>query len=207
METPVMFAILTSAPSTIKAEEQVISFNRKSTKNSPVDDADKFRCVVAPKFDWGIAAQPETAQGIFATALEEVIAEAAGNILKDFWMDGKPQQIPADRLTFAAVMERMAKEQTSQRLNGDSIKAWYDASQTAKDAASRYGDTDDGKKKAAALREKFISLASNNPAIMPQLATKMLSYVAEADASNTVCAYVVKKLARLAEVNVNADDL
>jgi hypothetical protein len=202
-----MLKIVNAIPSSIPAGMVLVSFNRKSTKNSPVDDADKFRCAVVPAFDWSCQFQPTEAQYTFKAALEETIMETAGEILKSHWIDGKPETIPAEKLTLAAIIGDMQRQQTSQRLNGDTIKAWYDGSQTAKDAASRYGKDENGKKKQAALREKFLSLASNNPAIMPDLATKMLSYVAEQDASNTVCAAVVKRLARLTQVNVSSDDL
>jgi hypothetical protein len=119
-------------------------------------------------------------------------------------------------LSFNAVVAAMQQAQVSQRLNGDQIAAWYDASKTGADNALRYGSKDaagnvvcddKAKAKSAALRSKYLSLASNNPAIMPELAVKMLAYINPEDASNLVCKALVRKLDSLSKVSVNAEDL
>lgn len=209
--TTTSYAILAAEPSTIPAGMQVIYFQRKTTTKNPVADADKYRCIVVPKYrshQWETVTQPEAATEIFAAVLEEAVNAAAGGILLDFWQQHQAATvIPGEMLTFAKIIERMQAAQTSQRLNSEQIAAWYDASKTCVDAAARYGSDDAGKKKAAALREKFLSLASNNPAVMPALATKMLSYVNPDDAEHSVCKAVAKRLDRLQQVSVSADDL
>lgn len=207
-----MLKILDKLPTETAADMQVVSFSRKATDKQPVTEPMKFRCVVAPSFSYTVVADPKEAETIFADALAEVVNAAASDILKDYCVqnvkDGNyPAEIPDEMLTFSAVLTRMVESQTSERLNGEQIGAWYDASATKEEAATRYGAEASGLKKQAALRTKYLAIASNNPGIDPQLATKMLGYIAEKDTASPVCRAVAKKLERLTKVTVDADEL
>lgn len=206
------YKIFIVEPTTVPAGMQLISFRRKTTTQNPVAEANKFRCAIVPKYrshQWETVVQPESAAEVFSAVLEDAVNAAAGNILLDYWQANQQtvDSIPAALVSFPAVLAKMQLAQTSQRLTSDQIKAWYDASKTSADAAIRYGSDDVAKKKAAALREKFLSLASNNPAVMPALATKMLSYINVEDSEHSVCKAIAKRLDRLQQVSVSADDL
>lgn len=208
---PTEYAIHAVDPTPITAGMQLVFFNRKSTVKNPVPDDEKHRSVMVPKFrshQYEVSAEPKEASEVFAAAVEEAVNDAAGSILQAYVMEhGKDvKTIPASLLTFAAVLEEMQKKQTSQRLNGETIEKWYDASKTGEVNATRYGTDDAGKAKAAKLREKFLSLASNNAGITPDLATKMLTYISTDDAEHTTCKAVVKRLEKLSKTDT-ADDL
>jgi len=201
--------IYTLEPTAVKGQ-QVIYYSRKSTVKNPVAESDKFRAVVAASFptlriydvDGSDDVQP---QDVFKAALDDVLATVAGEILLDF-VKGNPTAtaIPADLLTFTAVAARLATNQTSQRLNGETIAAWYDSTTMQQAATTRYaGDA----AKAGKLREKYISLASNNAGISSDLASKMLTYLEGQDVSSVVAKAVLARLAKLMQTVASADDL
>lgn len=201
-------SILKELPKEITAGMQVVSFSRKNTDKQPVTEAERFRCVQVPAFSYTVTATPENAQQVFASVLADVVATTAGEILKDFCIANKyPTEIDAELLSFAKVLERMEQSQTSERLNAEQIAAWYEKSATKTDAEKRYGSEEKGKKQQAALQSRYCSLASNNPGIPAELATKLLSYLSEADTTNAVCQSIAKKLARLQKVTVDPDEL
>jgi hypothetical protein len=201
--------IHTTEPTAPKGK-QVISYSRKSTKQNPVADADKFRAVVADTFPtlriYNVEGSDDVQpQDVFKAALDKVIAEAAGDVLQNFVLaNPAATEIPADLLTFSAVVAQMQDDQTSGRLNGDSIAAWYDSTTMTAEATTRYnGDA----AKAGTLRSKYVSLASNNAGINPDLAAKMLTYLEKQDTSSTVAKAVTARLARLMQVKSTGDDL
>jgi hypothetical protein len=214
MDTPEQQTALEifSAEPKAEAGKQCISFRRKK-----VSEADSYRAVLVPSYTGldcvaygdGSNEQQETeVQNIFTAALHSVFLDAASTILRRYCDEKKDaKNIPADFLSFSAVVSEMAQQQTSQRLNGDAIGAWYDASETCKAATERYGNEEKGKKQQAALREKFLSLASNNPAIPVPLATKMLAYVSTEDAEHPICRAVCKRLEKLMASTPDADEL
>lgn len=210
--------ILTMEPKQITAGKILVSFSRKSTKQNPVEEKDKFRAVERQPYVLPLI-QPQgeiegktydysaEACNIFRDAVAEAFMAAASQILKDYCDANKTAtEISEDALSVAAVVAKMADMQTSQRLNGEQITAWYDASKTKTDATGRYGDSEKGKRQQVALREKYISLASNNPGIDAGLAVKMLGYINADDTSSPVAAAVIKRLERLSKVDT-ADEL
>lgn len=212
------YPILVTEPTTIEAGKALVSFRRKSTTKQPVADGDKYRAVVVPAFSLPIAIMADSsttdmnlspaADDVFIEAITEAFFAAAGEILRAFCDGSKDaKEIPADLLTFQAVVTKMQETQTSQRLNAEQIATWYDQSATSAAAATRYTDATKGPKQQAALKAKFMSLASNNPGIDVALATKMLSYVSEADTSHSTCKAVLKKLERLTKETIDADEL
>jgi len=217
METPqavvpvVSLTIHAGEPS-LAAGQQVVFFRRKK-----VAEADMYRAVCVPAYVAPSAVYEEgegesltvrDAEEVFSVALSECINDAAGQILRRYCDENKTATtVPESLLSFASVVTEMQAQQTSQRLNSDAIAAWYDASKTKADATARYAGKDTAEKLMAALREKYLSLASNNPNVQPALATKMLAYINADDTSATVCKAIAKKLAKLAEVSSQSDDL
>lgn len=216
--------ILTSEPKAVDAGMQVVSYSRKSTKNSPVADADKYRAVIVPSYRLPTASfqnavvkeegseepelELEDAPEIFNAAIAEVFLSAASSILLDYCKaNPTATEIDDSSFSYASVVARMEQQQTSQRLNSDQIAAWYDSSTTKAEAATRYGADPKGLSKQAALRTKFLAVASNNSGISPELATKMLSYISEKDTDNATCIAVSKKLEKLTQVTVDAEEL
>jgi len=211
---PVVLLTIHAGEPKLEAGQQVVFFRRKK-----VAEADSYRAVCVPAYVAPSAVYQKTVEGneveitdaeeVFSVALSECINAAASDILRRYCDDNKAATtIDASLLTFAAVVTEMQAQQTSQRLNGDAIAAWYDASKTKQDATTRYASKPDtAEKLGLALREKYLSLASNNPNIPPALAVKMLAYISPEDTSSTVCKAIAKKLAKLSEVSMQADDL
>lgn len=198
------YKVLTTEPTEVPALHDVVYFSRKSTKQNPVPESESYRAVVVPAYSLPVLA--EGTDEVFATAIREAFFAAAGEILKaQFLADKTLAEVVEESLTFSAVVEKMQEAQTSKRLNGEQIAAWYDASATSKEAAARYGVDESGIKKQTALRAHFVSLASNNPGILPQLATKMIGYVSTDDVSSTVCQSILKKLAACAKKDTSDD--
>lgn len=212
--TTQLLKILTSEPRAFTEGMQLVSFRRKDTKKQPVKDSDKYRAVEVPSYKLPRAFRiseegaEEQAAEVFQEAIAEAFFAAAGEILRSF-CDSNPTavEVSVDSFSFASVVAKMQEQQTSQRINSEQIGTWYDSSATAKDAAERYGNDDSGKKKQAALRSKYQSLASNNPGIEIPLAVKMISYVNENDTSNNLCKALLKKLERLTKETIEADEL
>lgn len=213
-----MLPIFTSEPAA-KAGEQVIHFRRKK-----VAEAESYRAVCVPSYKLPSASYQETvkeqdtgeetlqvsdAEEVFAVAIAEAFLAAASSILRKFCDEkGKDaKEISADLFSFSAVIAEMQVQQTSQRLNAETIAAWYDSSETKAEAMTRYGEDEKGKRKQGALREKYLSLASNNPAIPMDLAVKMLAYISTKDAEYATCKAVCKRLERLTKVTVDSDEL
>lgn len=214
------YSILKAAPSSILAGQQLVSFARKSTKNQPVADGDKYRAVVVAAFSLPTAtfqvadaANPEEvtltdAPEVFNVAIRETFDSAASGILLDYCKaNPKAETIPAEMLEFSAILAAMEASQTSQRLNQETIFAWYDASNTKKEAETRYTDSEKGKKQQANLRAKYGAVASNNSGIDAALAVKMIAYIHADDLTNSTCAAVVKKLERLTKESIDSDEL
>lgn len=197
--------VLDQAPATVPAGAMLVSFRRKDTRKNPVPEAEKFRCVVVPALDWSITAQPENATGIFAAAIAEQIDSAASAVLLDAWIaGGKAQTVPVGLFTLSALLAKMEQVQSAVRLDGDDIIAWYDASATKHAAVERYRDRPENVKKLGA---KLRGLASNNPAISPELATKLISFFADADLQHPICKNLLRRLERLSKPQDTADDL
>lgn len=189
--------------------QDCIMFRRKSTKENPVEESGKYRAILVPSFTLPTASLGEVqAENVFQLAIREAFFSAAGEILKDFCDHDKDAKLVSLELfTFAAIVAKMQERATPQRLNGDMIAAWYDVSETAKDAAKRYGEDDAGKKKQASLKAHYMSLASNNPGIPQNLAVKMISYVSATDTGNSVAKSILQKLETLSKKEVSSDDL
>jgi hypothetical protein len=211
-------AILHSEPKAVTPGKMLVVAARKTTKLNPVPDNQKYRAVEIAPFITPLLVNPGEAEGakydyqenalsLFRQAIAEAFLAAAVEILKEYTTaNPDAKEMSEDALSVSAIVTKMEGMQTSQRLDGDQITAWYDASKTKSDAAGRYTESEKGKKQQAALREKFISLASNNPGIDPALATKMLGYLNADDTSSPVCAAIAKKLDRISK-QATADDL
>lgn len=198
--------ILTTEPTTELAQGiSLVSFTRKSTKKNPVADADKYRAIEVPAFTMPTLA--EGTDNVFAVAIREAFDNAAGEILRDYVDSNKgATEVDVSLFTFAAVVAKMQAQATSQRLNQETIAAWYDSSETAKDAAKRYeGATME--KKTAALKSHYLSLASNNPGISPELATKMISYINANDVTNATAKVVLQRLEKLSKKVDTSEEL
>lgn len=203
METKMENKVLihsTVPTSVIPSDMQVVYFRRKQ-----VATTESYRAVIVPRLNVPASEVDSAWQVLLIEALQDVINSAAADILRSY-CDSNPSvtEIEASRFTFASVVARMAENQTSQRLNGEQIATWYDTSTTALEAATRYkGD----EKKCNLLREKYMSLASNNPSILPDLATKMLAYMSPDDGDSMVARALAKKLERLQSTSVDVSEL
>jgi len=209
------YTVLTDAPDKVPSGFQCITFNRKSTAKNPVEESDKSRSVIVPAFptiraynvDAGDDCEP---QQVWKDAIMALLTDHAKSIFLAWFVENQnATTIPTDLLSFEAVVNAMQQAATSQRLNGDMIAEWYDASKTAADALARYTaqDSKSAEEKAAKLRKVFCSLATNNPGIPQTLAVKMISYVNPADTENELCKRILQKLEVLSRDKVNADDL
>jgi hypothetical protein len=204
-----MLKILAELPKEIPATGMLVSFNRKSTEKNPVPDELKTRYVIVAATPFSITAEPTTAQEAFSAAVQEAFESAATSIFQDYCTqnlkDGKyPEEMPEEMLTFSAIVEKMQASISQERLNQEMIFAFYDGSETKKEAAERWKETP---KKMEVFRVKLGSLASNNPGISADLATKMIGYMSEKDVANPVCRAIVKKLEVLTKKKVDADEL
>lgn len=196
--------ILTSLPLDVPAGMNFVTFSRKSTKDNPVEEKDKFRAVMVP--DYTLPKLEEGTDAIFGRAISDAFYNAAGEILRAYVESNKDAtEINGALLAFSAVVAKMQEQVTSKRMNGAQIKEWYEQSQTSKDSAARYGVDDAGKKKQEALKAHYISLASNNPGIQPSLAVKMLGYISEQDTGHAVTKQVAEKLAALSKKDTSDD--
>lgn len=200
-----------------EADKVLVFFRRKK-----VAETDMFRGVMVNSYRLPTATYQKDgendgevtvtdAEEVFASAISDAFMDAAGSILRRFVEEkesakGEAKEAPESLFFFSAIITEMQAQQTSQRLNSDAIAAWYDASATATDSATRYGSDEKGKAKVTVLREKYLSLASNNPAIQPSLAVKMMAYINPEDTSVSVAKAVIKRLERLSKLDT-ADDL
>lgn len=213
----VLLAIHSTEPVTVTADQQVVEFRRKKVAATDSYRAVAVQSYTLPEFDGS-----DANDSVFNLALREVFEAAASDILRAYCDESKAATtISSDKLAFSAVVAKMAEQQTSQRLNSDQIKVWYDASKTAADALARYtavsakklSDKTPAEQVAYAvavstqLRDKYLSLASNNPGILPDLAVRMLGYISTEDTAHPVAKAVAKRLSKLQETSVNADDL
>lgn len=191
------------------AEQVVVSFSRKKVAAS-----DAFRAVLVPSYTLPSATyydaekqEVSDAEEVFSAAISDVFMDAAASIFRKYCDENpKAVTIAAELLSFSAVVEEMQAQQTSQRLTSDAIKAWYESSKTKVDATTRYAGTEKAADKEKGLQEKYLSLASNNPAILPSLAVKMLAYLSTDDTNHAICKALAKRLAKLSKADT-ADDL
>lgn len=221
-----MYQILTTEPTAIPEKQTLVFFRRKDTKNKTWKEGEKFRGVIVPSYTLPIAyhestkpaeteggeAQTEVSQAedVFQDAIKDAFLNAASLILKEYVDTTEIHTFINDELlSFSAVLERMQKEQTTQRLNQAMIQEAYDGSKTATASIDRYGKG--GEKKVAALRSHYLSLASNNSGIMPALAEKMIAYIESDDLSDStnarssIFAALVKKLEILSKRDTSDD--
>lgn len=205
--TPVLADILTAKPTEQKEGKQIVFFQRKKV---PADQLQ--RAVYVPA--WEVPEEVSKLSETFAAALQTVISKAAGNILRRYIDEsiklddaGKVKEeaksIDVSLLTFDKVVAEMAAAQQSEKLESDAIKAWYDASKTKVNRDAAYKD----EKKSAKIRDVFLSLASNNPGIIPSLAERMIGYIDESDLDSVTCQAIVKRLARIKQTAVSSDEL
>lgn len=221
-----MYQILTQEPTTLPEKSTLVFFRRKDTKNKTWKENEKFRGVIVPSYTLPIAYHESTkqvegsdeqqtevsqAEDVFQDAIKDAFLNAASLILKEYVDSSEDVTTGIDEelLSFEAVLARMQKEQTSQRLNQAMIQEAYDGSKTATASIERYGKG--GEKKVAALRSHYLSLASNNSGIQPQLAEKMIAYI-EADdlsdstnARSSIFSALIKKLEILSKRDTSDD--
>lgn len=195
--------LIKQEPNQITEGCNLIFFKRKDTKKNPVAEADKFRGIEVPQFDFGteVAGLPE----VFRTAIVESVQGAAGEMLRIALAEKPTQEVfDTENFTLPKIIEKMAELQASQRLNGEQIGNWFDASLTKDFCIENYkGDA----AKLAKVKEKYSALASNNPAIKPTEVTKLLSFIQEGDLQHPVCKGIVKRLERLQNEQIKDDEL
>lgn len=205
-ESEIKLSILHTEPSKMEEGKQLIESRRKN-----VAETLRYRAVFIPAIAFSAVFEPESIaaamQGAIAAAVEDAAKEILASYTQGTETAEKATEVPASMFTLENIVARMQEQQTSVRLNGDQIASWYDSSKTKGDAATRYGADEAGTKKQNALREKYKSLASNNPAIDSVLASKMVAYINEEDTEHAVCKAVLKRLERLMQTKVNADEL
>lgn len=185
----------------------LLVWTQKTTEKRKVEDADKYRAVMLPKFQQHEELKEvDGVRAVFQTAIYEAMEVAARKLLGNFCKANmKATEVPASVFDLSNILVAMEEQQTSARLSGDTIAAWYDTSETGKKNATRYGDDEKGKEKAAKLRSKYLSLASNNPAISPELAGRMLAYLEDADSKHTMYAAIAKILQKKSQDNLGDD--
>lgn len=202
--------IYTAEPVKLEANQTLVFFRRKKVA------ADKaFRAVVVPSYSLPVASTVEILGGnevrtnaadVFQTAIVEAFHSAAGSILKRFCEEQpEAKEVSEDLFSFSNVVIEMQASESGQRLNGDQIAEWYKDSETAKLATIRYKDKPEASKKEAALKAAYLSLASNNSGIQPNLAIKMMAYLAPEDTDNAVCKAIAKRLEKLSKADTSDD--
>lgn len=206
--------IFTKEPTTAEQTgKQVIYFRRKK-----VTEDQAYRAVLVSPFtnlptvvhlqpnDSNGVVAPVVAEEVFATAIATAFFDAAGSILRRFCEEQpEAKEVSEDLFTFPAIVTEMQASESGQRLNSEQIAEWYKGSATEKLATERYAGKPDASKKEAALRSAYLSLASNNSGIQPNLATKMLAYLAPEDTDSAVCKAIAKRLEKLSKANISDD--
>lgn len=204
--------IFTKEPTTAEQTgKQVIYFRRKK-----VTEDQAYRAVLVSPFDMpivvynkpseGAETTVSTAEEVFAVAIATAFFDAAGSILRRFCEEQpEAKEVSEDLFTFPAIVTEMQASESGQRLNSEQIAEWYKGSATEKAATERYAGKPDASKKEAALRSAYLSLASNNSGIQPNLATKMLAYLAPEDTDSAVCKAIAKRLEKLSKANISDD--
>ncbi len=205
--TCIMLKIYKTKTTEQQEGKQLIEVSRKSTEKNPVPEDQKYRAAfvqpfaaIAPKLEGNYSE-------VFTVAIAEAFESAAKRILDSFTSENpNAAEIDDAMLSHEAIVSEMQSTQVSQRKDKEQIFAWYDASETQKLAATRYGDDERGKARQAELRKKFGSLASGNSGISADLAVKMISYVAPEDVNSSMAKWILARLEVLSK-QTTADDL
>jgi hypothetical protein len=195
------FAIHTVVPE-LKLGEFMVSADRKSTKDNKLTDAQRIRRIVIPATLWNgiettLMTQPSLA---LSEMLLKSLRELAGDRLREELNEGEMiREVDSAKFTVSSLLT-WNKETASSRgmltLDKDEVLAWFETSETRNAIATKHGV------KAPAilayLRTRFGALAARNHGLTkPEDAAKLMSIIADSDATGEKASLVTEILARL----------
>ena len=202
--------------------EVQLSADRRSTKETPVPEADRIRRVVLPANHW--EAISATINDQRSQALTDILRNALIRIgserLKDALAESPMlRTVKAADYTVAALLawsEETATSRGSITFTRQDVETWFDASATRNELANKHAANPKLAALLALVRNRFGALAAKNHGLKDEAdALKLATLVAEADHSTALTADILARLehiakqlaARAAEDTVSMDDL
>ena len=159
-----------------ESNEVFITANLRETKGSTLNPALRYRNICIPEFSF-----PDVPK-----ELVRIVIAKFNDLAKDRFEDAMLESnrsavsLPLEMFSKASLLQYFSTVSVSQRLTGEMVAAWFDASATAKKIAAKAPE------KMKAYRDLFIKTASPNHGINPNTCTALLATMEEADAEGGI---------------------
>jgi len=206
-----------------------INAHRRSTKEKPLTDAERIRCVVLPAGHWGELGA--SLNGTSNQSLTDILRSALVSIASDRLRDtlaAEPMQriVELNDYSVPALLSwnaDTASGRGSITFTREQVETWYDSSETSAELTTKW--TAAGKTAAQMLtlhqfvRNRFATLAAKNHGLKePADCDKLTSLIAAADLDGASASLMVEVMGRLdhirkqliakaAETTISMDDL
>lgn len=206
-----------------------INAHRRSTKEKPLSDSERIRCIVLPANHWGelVGSLNGTSNQSLTDVLREALKTIASDRLRDT-LAAEPMQrlVNLDDYTVPALLawnSETASGRGSITFTREQVETWFDSSATNSELQAKWAAS--GKVGAQIetllqfVKNRFATLAAKNHGLKePTDCDKLTSLIAPADLDGSNASLMVELMGRLdhirkqliakaAEATVSMDDL
>ena len=197
---PLMLAISTVELAAIPKGTILIESRRRSTKENPVTDAQRYRAICVPEMM--ILLPNEAAQSKFHQLLQSKIQELAEARFAEF-IKGNPlsSEVSAELFSINALLAYWAEEKKRASMSGEKILAWL------KESATFASFTDDKKKAAWSTILPKLAAPGFRAAMTPAQATTVLAQINDSDLEHPTAIFVVNRLNSIMQSAADVDAL
>lgn len=206
-----------------------VSAHRRSTKDKPLSDAERIRCIVLPANHWGELTA--SLEGQRNQSLTDILRNALTGIASDRLRDtlaADPMQrlVSLSDYTVPSLLSwnaETASGRGSITFTREQVEQWFADSATAKELTAKWSNAGKNEGQVVTLLQfvanRFATLAAKNHGLKePADCDKLISLIAAADLEGSNASLMVELMGRLehirkalvakaAEATVSMDDL
>lgn len=192
---------------TINVGEVMLSADRRSTKEKPLNDAERIRRAVLPANHWtefSGTLSGERSQGL-TDLLRNALQSIASNRLRDT-LEADPMQrtIELSDYTISALLTWNAESSVSRgsiTFTRDDVTSWFATSATRSALAEKHSANPKLAGVLALVEKRFATLAAKNHGLAtPEEADKLMALISDADTTGPKAALVGEIAGRIAHV-------
>jgi hypothetical protein len=185
-----------------------ISAHRRSTKEKPLTDAERIRCVVLPAGHWGelgATLNSEKNQSL-TDILRNALVSIAGDRLRDT-LAAEPMQRMVELADYSVPAllswnSETASGRGSITFTREQVETWFDSSTTSTELAAKWAAAGKTAEQVATLaafvKNRFATLAAKNHGLKEATdCDKLTSLISAADLDGTSASLMVEVMGRL----------
>lgn len=161
----------------------LISDNMRETKGNTVTPETRYRNILIPEFD--LSEVSDKFRSVLAAKMYE-LAKARLEVANEE-SNRMIRQLPPEEFTVSSLLEFFGRRVESNRLTGESVGLWFDASATAQKIKSKAPE------KLQKFRDLFVKTASPNHGINPNTCQALLATLESSDVESSIGATLAGK--------------